>query len=176
LHRIIEAIVESRNRDHDGGFQNSQVFLDLHHISLEETILHFVAHGANQEASLEHVSKWEIRDVDIILSNLKFSIEFVHTTDIGNEIAVSQHDTLGHACSTRSVRECVVCLRMYLIVSLLANFSSFLHNFSVGDKSKADSLGRLEIGRFQLIKVDNMSNLWDFPLLFQVDDVLDLVS
>ena len=97
LHDVIESVVEARHTDHDSWLKLRKVILQLHHISLEESVLHLVSHCAHEKAALEDVSKWKIRNIDVIIADLKLSIKSVHTANIGHEVAVSQHHTLWHA-------------------------------------------------------------------------------
>ncbi len=176
LHDVIEAVVKARHTDHDSGLEDSQVLLDLKDVALEETVLHLVAHGANEEAALENVSKWEVRNVNIIVSEFELTIEAVHTANIGDKVEVSQHDTLGHTSGTRSVGEGVESFTGNLIVGLLSGLLTLAESLSVGNESETSGLSILKISLLHLIEVDDVLGALYLTLLLELDDVLKLVG
>lgn len=48
LHHVVEAVIESRDTDHDGWLEHCEILPEFQHVSLEEAILHAHTHRAKE--------------------------------------------------------------------------------------------------------------------------------
>ena len=89
MHQIIEAVIETRDTNHDSGLEHGQILSELQDISLIKAYFHSDCHASEKHQSFEDVSKRKIGDINILVMITILIVKKVKACNVDNKISVS---------------------------------------------------------------------------------------